>query len=401
MGWFSDVKDWASEKADSLSESVSSAADYVSERGITGVLADGASAVADGAIAVKDYAVERGPMGVLEDAARTVEVTTQGLVKGVGSGAASLGDLAVNVGYNWTTRNVVNAFRDDDNQLESKNYNLAGQAANALTWTEPQNDYERTLMTGAQVVGEVGTFVAITVATAGVGGAAVGASAGIARGGSVAARLSTAGAEAMATGTKAATSTARFLNPAASNTAVVLESGLGAVRYNHLHEQDAQAQAKADEITSDALNDSISDMEREQQDILRTNELLNTELDEIKQRFPNASHAEQQELRERYTELKEAHSIMEELGTGISDERRAELHERLDEIIPNDPQASNVSVEANADELASAEIIRDEIDPAELNAMVSQQGDLNNADQENVDRQLVAKLDTTNNPTMG
>ncbi|MEC8788045.1 MAG: hypothetical protein VXX33_16125, partial [Pseudomonadota bacterium] len=341
-----------------------------------------------------------GPIGIIEDAARTVEVTAQGVVKGIGSGAASLGDLAVS-GYNVSIRHGINAFRDEDNQLEAKSYTLAGQAADALTWTEPQNEYERKLMTGAQVVGEIGTFVAITVATAGVGGAAVGASAGIARGGTVAARLSTAGAEALATGTKAADKTFRFLSPVASNTAVVVESGLGAIRYNHLHGQDAEAQAKAEEITGNALDETLSDMEREMLDIKQTDAKLNVELDEIKQRFPDASYEEQQQLRERYNELKEAHTIMEELGTDIPDERRTELHERLDEIIPNDPQANNVEVEAQIEQVASAEIIRDEIDPSELNAMVSQQGDLNNADRENTERQqLVAKADITNNPAL-
>ena len=308
------------------------------------------------------------------DAARTVEVATQGVVKGLGAGAASLGDLAVNV-----------AFKDDENKLESYNPNLAGHAAEALTWTEPKNDYERAVMAGGQVVGEVGTFVAITVATAGVGGAAVGATAAVARGGTVAAR-------AVSTGSQAATATARFLNPLASKTAAVIEGGFGVYRGHDLYTTDQAAEAAVDDIYEDVVDGLSDSILNEQQDLQETLQILTEQTAHINARFddPNLSIEEEDQLLNRLDEINEAQIIIKELRTDIPEERREELHKQLDVIQPNLPSApedaentnSAAVIQSEENDAFFSEDFSEDMDGLEVaalleNSIIGQKGDIN------------------------
>ena len=398
MGWWSDVKDWTAEKADNIGTAVSNGASAVYHAATHPVetFDKVADATANAASATVEYFEEKGPIGFAKDVGRSIEVTSQGLVKGLGSGAATLGDLAVNVGYNWTTRNAINLFRDE--KLESYNSNYAGRAAKALTWTEPENNYERILMSGGQVIGEIGSFVAVTVATAGVGGAVIGGSMAVARGGT----LATAGVQAMATARTAAVATTAFMNPAASSVAAATEGGFGALRFNDLASTDAKAQEIADNIQDGAVNDIAQIIQNEQRDLQVTAVALEKEVEKIKKKLnnPNTSDADREALYDRVDEIKEAHVIMQELRSEISDDRRIELHQRLDEIHPYTPEEQQVAPE-NTQAASGIEIHTADEDELSLNAMVSQQGDLNNQHAAQVERERDLTRDNNALPTVG
>lgn len=393
MGWWSDVKEWTAEKAENISDTVVDGAKSVAHAVTHPVETydKAVDATSNAMTATVDYFEERGALGFVEDVGRSIEVTGQGLVKGIGSGGAVLGDLAVNVGYNWTTRHAINVFRDED--LESYNSNYAGRAAEALTWTEPSNDYERALMSGGQVVGEIGSFIAVTVATAGVGGAVVGGSMAVARGGSLAA----AGVQAMNTARTVGTATTAFMNPAASSIAAGTEGAFGAMRFNDLASIDANAQDIADDVQAQAVDNIAQIIATEQRDLQETANALKSEVADIKLRLSdaNTSAEEREALYDRVDEIKEAHNIMTELRSNIDDERRIELHQRLDEIHPYTPE------QANLEDNYGAEIYSTPEDELSLNAMVSQQGDQNIAQSEPKEQERDFTRDQNALPTVG
>jgi len=272
---------------------------------------------------------------------RTVEVAGQGLVKGVASGTASIGDLAVNVGYNWTTRNLINVVKEDN--LEQYNTNLAGRAAEAVTWTEPKNDYERAVMAGGQVVGEVGAFVAVTVATAGVGGAAVGTLA-LARGG-------TATARAVSTGSRAAGATARFLNPLASKTGATIEAGVAGYSGRKIYTTDKNAEANAQQIETQLVDGFISEAKAEQELLQEKLQEIQTELKDIITQFESGelTAVQHDALLDRMNELKDGMDTIDELRTNISEERRTELHEKLENIVPSQTEVASNETRISTD----------------------------------------------------
>jgi hypothetical protein len=101
-------------------------------------------------------------MSTLETAMRNTELFGQGIVRGLASGTASLGDLAVNAGYNWTTRNAINLFKEDN--LGKYESNFAGKAADAVSWTEARDMGEESTMLIGQSAGEFGAFVGTMIA---------------------------------------------------------------------------------------------------------------------------------------------------------------------------------------------------------------------------------------------
>lgn len=384
MGWFDDATSWVSETASNVADTVSSGARAVAHAVTHPVETydKTVDATSRAMTATGEYFEERGAMGFLEDAARTVEVAGQGVVKGLGSGAGVVGDLVVHAGYNLP---VLIANQIVDEPIAYANFNMAGKAAEALTWTEPKNDYERTIMAGGQVVGEVGAFVAVTVATAGVGGAVIGGSAAAARTGSIAA------ARIGATGSAktAATATANFVNPLASSTAAVIEGGVGAMRFNQIADIENEANALVEDINAEALDSIVDGVLNEQQDLQQTMTLMREEIADIKQQLsdPQTSAAEKDALYDRVDEIKEGHAIIQELRSEISPERRQELHQRLDEIQPNEdqqeaaPENTQAAIDKDNMEAPGAEIHTAPEEDISLTAMVSQQGDMNFEDQ--------------------
>ena len=288
MGWLSRAANW-------VSDSVSSAVETVG---------DAVSAVA-----------------------RTAEVATQGLVRGLASGVASVGDLAVNVVGNGAIL-LANQFVEDDFEYISSN--MADHAAEAVTWTEARNDYERALMSGAQAVGEVGAFVAVTVATAGVGGAVIG-------GGAAA--------------TRAAAVTARVMNPIAMggrlNQAVTAaEVGLTGYRAYDLYTTDQEAERAVEQIYENAIEGLTTAVEQEQQMLREKAEAMTAELTAMTERFedPNLGSEERERLLERAGEIEEGFSIIESLGSETDMDAREQLLERLEQIQPTVDEEANLGV---------------------------------------------------------
>jgi DNA-binding transcriptional MerR regulator len=397
MGWFNDATNWVSETASTVADNVSSGASAVAHA-VTHpaeTYDKAVSVTADAMGATADYFEERGAMGFIQDAARTVEVAGQGLVKGLGAGAGVVGDLVVHVGYNLP---VLIANQVVDEPIEYANFNMAGKAAEALAWTEPENDYERAIMAGGQVIGEVGAFVAVTVATAGVGGAVIGGTAAAARTGTVAA----ARIGATSAARTASTATANFVNPLASGTAAVIEGGVGALRYNQLTEIENNANAIVDDINAETIDGIVGGVLNEQQDLQQTMILMREEVAEIKAKLndPSTSDADKEALYDRADEIKEGHEIIKELRSEIPEERRQELHQRLDEIQPNDPIAQqepeiqNDAVAAHDTGVESYESDED----ISLTAMVSQTGDMNIQDQQK--QHVAPALDADNKATL-
>lgn len=255
--------------------------------------------------------------------ARSAEVIGQGLVKGLASGAGSIADLGVNVGYNWTTRHILGT--------DPAETNYADNAAGAVTWTQAQNDYERSLMVGSQVVGEITSFAAITIATAGVGGAAIGGTAAAAR---------------------AATVTTRAFNPVASRTAAALETGFGAYRGHQLFTTDRAEQQTAESLSTDLARQAIADAAAERalfnDSLRRVNDELETLLEEFQQ--PDLSAEREQAINERVEQLASQSQILDELRQGeLSPERKNELVEQLRSLDPEFDRAYRDARDNTAD----------------------------------------------------
>lgn len=279
-------------------------------------------------------------MGWLESAknwaseqARTVEVATQGVTRGLASSVGGIGDLAVGVGYNWTVRHLTGG--------EKYESNFADRAANSVTWTEAKNDRERAIIAGGQVVGEVAGFVAVTVATGGIGGAAVGGGLAVARGANVVRAVAgtargieaaTIATEAAATGVRAASATAKFVNPLASKTALGIESGVGAWRGYDLYTTDKNAAALADTVRTEMAQSVVGTAVAEQTVLSNSAQRVQTQLETIMDELNNPSLSNQ-----RHTELMtkldsvEAHNnIIQKLqGQDVTPEQRESLWKDL------------------------------------------------------------------------
>ena len=277
--------------------------------------------------------------------ARTVEVATQGVARGLASGIGSVGDLAVGVGYNWTVRHLTGG---------EPVASLADRAAEKVTWTEAKNDRERAIMAGGQVVGEVAGFVAVTVATGGVGGAAFGAARGtmaVARG--VTAARAAAGtanavrgasiaAETVAGATRAAAGTARFMNPLTSKVALGIEGGVGAWRGYDLYTTDQKAAALADtvrtEVAQTAINTAVNEQTALTNSAQRVQERLGTIVEQLND--PELSEERHAELMDQLDAIEVHNGLIQELQNGdITPAQR--------EILWNELKATDPSVEAD------------------------------------------------------
>jgi hypothetical protein len=293
-------------------------------------------------------------MGWLESAknwaseqARTVEVATQGVTRGLASSVGGIGDLAVGVGYNWTVRHLTGG--------EKVQTNFADRAANSVTWTEAKNDRERAIMAGGQVAGEIAGFVAVTVATGGLGGAAVGGGLAVARGANVVRAVAgaTRGVEAVsvatqatATAARAAGATAKFVNPLASKTALGIESAVGAWRGHDIYTTDKAAAAMADSVRTDMAQSVIGTALAEQTALGNSAQRVQTELENIMDELNNPALSN-----ERHTALMtqldnvEAHnSIIQKLQSDdVTPEQRETLWNDLkaaDPIVDQDLKAA-------------------------------------------------------------
>ncbi len=280
-------------------------------------------------------------MGFFSRIGRTAEVFGQGVVRGLAGGVAAVGDFAVDLGYNWTTRNAINVFRAEDNKLQSYDTRMADNAAEAVTWTEAQNDWERGVMTAGQVVGEVGGFVAVTVATGGVGGAAFGA----ARVGAGATRA----ASALSTGGSWAANTARVMNPAATHAALGVEGAFGAYRATQIYELDANAAEVAEELRSEAGQEALGEAAQQQEFL---NDVLTRQGDELRQIIGEINEgglgAEREAtLRERIEEIRQDRDLVETLRSdGLDDDQREQYLQQLQDKYPAQqaaPEAAGIA----------------------------------------------------------
>lgn len=271
--------------------------------------------------------------------ARTAEVATQGVTRGLASGVASVGDLAVGVGYNWTVRHLTGG--------EKYESNFADRAANAVTWTEAKNDRERKIMAGGQVVGEVAGFVAVTVATGGLGGAAVGGGLAVARGANAVRavagatntmRGATIATETVTGATRAASATARFVNPLSSKVALGIEGGVGAWRGYDLYTTDKKAAALADTVRAGVAQNVIGTAVNEQTALSNSAQRVQAKLGTVVEQLNNPDLSEENHTA-LMTELDaiEAHNtIIQKLqGQDITPEQRESL---WDDLKTTDPQ---------------------------------------------------------------
>lgn len=275
------------------------------------------------------------------EAGRTVEVATQGVTRGLASSVGGIGDLAVGVGYNWTVRHLTGG--------EKYESNFADRAANSVTWTEAKNDRERAIMAGGQVVGEVAGFVAVTVATGGIGGAAVGGGLAAARGANVvraftgvartaeAASAASITTQAATTAARAATATAKFVNPLASKTALGIEGAVGAWRGHDIYKTDKDASALADTVRTEMAQTVIGTAVNEQTALnnsaQRVQENLENIMEELKS--PTLSNERHTQLMTQLDSVEAHNTIIQQLqGDDITTEQRETLWNDLKSADP-------------------------------------------------------------------
>jgi len=261
---------------------------------------------------------------------RNLECFGQGLVQGLAGGVASVGDFAINAGYNWTTRHAINAFRSEDNQVGRFDPNLADNAAEAVRWTEAENNTERGYMAAGRATGEVAGFALATVATAGTGGLVYGA----ARVGAGATRLGAA----LTTGGRFAVNTAHVMNPVASRAALAVESGAAAFRGTQLYNQDAEAERNATTIRTHAGLNVLQDATARQEYL---NQILDHQAQELRDIGAemdrgNLTEERQEQLRTRLREIREAKGLIDATRTeGITDTQMRENLQRLQQLYPD------------------------------------------------------------------
>lgn len=393
MAWYSGIVDWTKEKAENISTTASGIADSV-----VSFANDPIGKTAAGIQAVGEYAQERGVLGVATDVVRTPLIASQGLVSGLASGVGALGDLGMNLGYDWTTRHLINLFRDEP--LQALNLNLAGRAGNAvmIPGLEPRNGWERTIFTGNKVVGEIAGFIGITVATGGTAGLLAG-------GGAVAART--------------ASGVARFMNPLASRTAATIEGSFGTLRFGDIYGDDLQAAQLAQEAQLEAVNTMSEGGLTEQQDLQETLQAILDERKELEQEITRTDLSEEEvaTLKERVGNNLRGESIIKELRGELSDKRRAELHDELDTLYPNEPQSEEpqenleetvetVQLQQEAQDHSFAhedeyEIISEDLSDLDMTALVSQQGDMNTPDADTKDKNLTLDVTHKQTPIIG
>ena len=247
------------------------------------------------------------------------EVIVQGLTQGAASGAAGLGDLAVDVGWNWTVREGVNLFNDEEDELEALETNFAADASEFVTWVDMASltETELAMLAGSRAVGEAGIIVVSAVATGGAAGAAFGAA---------------RGAGAVAGASRAASATWNFVNPVASRTALIVEGGFASYSgWNH-YVTELEAAQTSEEVYARAATQMTEDIVAEQEKLQRILEALKKETVALSAQYgsPDTPLSEKEALVDRINEIRELNDIIDDLHTNISNDRRLELHAQLD-----------------------------------------------------------------------
>lgn len=178
MGLLGNIWGGVTAVGNAVGGAVSSAASVVANNPIktalwafppTGVIMAGAQ-VAKGAV----YAAKN-PVKAYTNIIRTRDLIGQGVTNGVTSTVGGIADLG-----RWGARRVVNLTSHvmPWEKWEAPEGGYEGVAAawkRQTTFITPRNNYERAILYGTQAVFEVGTFVAVSVGTAGAGGAALAA----------------------------------------------------------------------------------------------------------------------------------------------------------------------------------------------------------------------------------
>ncbi len=249
---------------------------------------------------------------------RNIGVGGQGLLRGVASGVASLADIPSALGNVGVA--AINVFKEDNLEY-FEGYNFGGRAAEAVTFDamRPKNDTERVIFAGTQAVGEVGSLVVASIATAGAG-AAVGA-------GLVASR----GASA-----------ARLLNPLVVTTKLDkamtgVTVGATGLRANNIFEEDESAANIAQEITVDAAASILSDSNQRNEDLKEALEGIYSEFADINKALEDngLTSKERQSYLDRIGQLNQADVIIQEVLSGdLTDSLISDRMQRLKEIIP-------------------------------------------------------------------
>ncbi len=259
---------------------------------------------------------------------RDIAVGGQGLARGLASGVGAIADIPAGIGNLGVM--AANQFREDDNQIEHfEGFNMADRAAEAVTFTEARNDRERAIMSGAQAVGEVGAFVAVTVGTAGLGGAAVGG-AGVA--------------------TRWAGATARVMNPVnvtgrVNQAVTTAEVGLTGHRAYDLYTTDQEAAQNVGRIYENSIDGLATDIEREQEMMQDKATTLTEELQGMSENLldPNLTIGERQELLDRLDLIEEGLTIIRDIDDVEDMDQRQDMLDRLEVIQPTaaDQEANN------------------------------------------------------------
>ena len=323
------------------------------------------------------------PVQMAGDLGRTGEVFTQGVVQGVATGTAGIVDLGVG-GVRYVGAGVTgNGWSGENFQMS----NLAGGASQLVTWTEPENDYERRVMAVGQATGEVGSIVAVGVVTGGAGGVAMAGARGAAAGGRAVmagqatfggarAGLSSTAANMASTAGRYSLSTAKALNPVAMNSNLaraltVTEGGLTAI-YSRANYLELAEQARAEADLTEGAGQALLDGQISQEQFLGLKlqqsqeelEAIREEISQAQQSGEELSEAREQELLDRLGELEEANDLIESYSGDMSAEEVEELNSQLNEYLPDPQTAAQPAAAAQADatQTAAADAQRERAD---------------------------------------
>lgn len=359
MGFFN----WAGDQLQNAGSAIANTAKAIPGAAVDAVQASG------------EYLAENwnDPIQMAGDLGRTGEVFTQGVVQGVASGTAGIVDLGVG-GVRYVGAGVTgNGWGGENFQMS----NLAGGASQLVTWTEPQNDYERRIMAVGQATGEVGAIVAVGVVTGGAGGVAMAGARGAAAGGRAVmagqatfggarAGLSSTAANMASTAGRYSLSTAKALNPVAMNSNLaraltVTEGGLTAI-YSRANYLELAEQARAEADLTEGAGQALLDGQISQEQFLGLKlqqsqeelEAIREEISQAQQSGEELSEARQQELLDRLGELEEANDLIESYSGDMSAEEVEELNSQLNEYLPDPQTAAQPAAAAQADATQTA-----------------------------------------------
>ncbi len=199
---------WVGDKAVTAGKAVGNGVSYVYHNPgeALGKAKDG---IVTAAVETKNFTVY-----AAKNPGRAAQMTGQGLLNAVVATGGSIADLGV-MAHNHSTRHLANGALSfvglEDQHLDKVTYNCTDQWIAGSTFVKPENNYERVMAYGTQALGEVASFVGLTIVTSG-GYAAVRGTAAGARGATLAGRVA-----------QTAGRTARIVSPLASKFAAATE----------------------------------------------------------------------------------------------------------------------------------------------------------------------------------